>query len=476
MTSSSHYRRTRIVATLGPASSSPEMILSLAQAGVNVFRLNFSHGAHEDHGERHAAIRAAEEKVGHPLAILADLQGPKLRVGVFENGPVILEEGKPFRLDLDRTPGTVSRVCLPHPEIISAAKPGSHLLLDDGKLKLRVVKTGEGFLETVVVVGGKLSERKGVNVPDVTLPIPALTEKDRRDFDFALSLGVDFVALSFVQRPEDVQEAREIAAGRAAIVTKLEKPQAMDDLAAIVHLSDAIMVARGDLGVELPPEEVPVAQKRAIAEARKQCRPVIVATQMLESMIESPTPTRAEVSDVSNAVYDGADAVMLSAESAAGKYPVEAVSMMVRIAERVEQDTEWRLRMDRLRPAPDETVQSAIVQAAWQVSRTLHAGAIACRTRSGAGAMRLSRERPHCPIIALTPELWVARRLCVVWGVFPHLINSEQSTQGIEPLAGPVAELARNMGFCETGDRVLILAGLPSGHSGSTNTLRVITA
>ncbi|MBS1102087.1 pyruvate kinase [Gluconobacter sp. Dm-62] len=476
MTSSSHHRRTRIVATLGPASSSPEMILSLAQAGVNVFRLNFSHGAHEDHGERHAAIRAAEEKVGHPLAILADLQGPKLRVGVFENGPVILEEGKPFRLDLDRTPGTISRVCLPHPEIISAAKAGSHLLLDDGKLKLRVVNVGEGFLETVVIVGGKLSERKGVNVPDVTLPIPALTEKDRRDFDFALSLGVDFVALSFVQRPEDVREAREIAAGRAAIVTKLEKPQAMDDLAAIVHLSDAIMVARGDLGVELPPEEVPVAQKRAIAEARKQCRPVIVATQMLESMIESPTPTRAEVSDVSNAVYDGADAVMLSAESAAGKYPLEAVSMMVRIAERVEQDHEWRIRMDRLRPVPDETVQCAIVQAAWQVSSTLHAGAIASHTRSGGGAMRMARERPHCPIIALTPELDVARRLCVVWGTFPHVVDREQTAHGIEDLAGPAAELARSMGFCKTGDRVLVLAGLPYGHSGSTNTLRVVTA
>ncbi|EHH68279.1 pyruvate kinase [Gluconobacter morbifer] len=476
MTSSSHHRRTRIVATLGPASSSPEMIEKLAKAGVNVFRLNFSHGAHADHGERHAAIRAAEQKVGHPLAILADLQGPKLRVGVFEHGPVMLQEGQRFRLDLDNTPGTAERVCLPHPEIISAAQVGSHLLLDDGKLKVRVTDKGDGFLLTEVVVGGKLSERKGVNVPDVTLPIPALTEKDRRDFDYALSLGVDYVALSFVQRPEDVQEAREIAAGRVGIITKLEKPQAMDDLEAIVHLSDAIMVARGDLGVELPPEEVPVAQKRAIAEARKQCRPVIVATQMLESMIESPTPTRAEVSDVSNAVYDGADAVMLSAESAAGRYPLEAVSIMARIAARVEQDTEWRSRMDNLRPAREETVQCAIVQAAWLVSTTLRAKTIACRTKGGGGALRMARERPHCPILALTPDIDVARRLCVVWGTFPRVFRHEPAAHSIEDLAGPAADLARSLGFCEKGDRIVVLAGLPHGHSGSTNTLRIFDA
>ncbi|GAN93284.1 pyruvate kinase [Gluconobacter thailandicus F149-1 = NBRC 100600] len=476
MTSSSHHRRTRIVATLGPASSSPEMIRSLAEAGVNVFRLNFSHGAHEDHGERHAAIRAAETKVGRPLAILADLQGPKLRVGVFENGPVILEEGKPFRLDLDKTPGNVNRVCLPHPEIISAAKPGSHLLLDDGKLKLRVINVLAGALETEVVIGGKLSERKGVNVPDVTLPIPALTEKDRKDFDFALSLGVDFIALSFVQRPEDVEEAREIAKGRAAIVTKLEKPQAMEDLERIVRLSDAIMVARGDLGVELPPEEVPVAQKRAIAEARRQCRPVIVATQMLESMIESPTPTRAEVSDVSNAVYDGADAVMLSAESAAGRYPIEAVSIMARIASRVEQDVEWRLRMDRARPKPEGTVQDAIVQAAWQVSTALSAKTIGVRTQGGGGALRMARERPHCPILAVTPHQEVARRLCVVWGVFPQVVEKEHIAQSIEELAEPTAAMARSMQLCRVGDHVIVLAGLPYGVAGSTNTLRIITA
>ncbi|MBS1093885.1 pyruvate kinase [Gluconobacter wancherniae] len=476
MTSSLHHRRTRIVATLGPASSSREVILSLAEAGVNVFRLNFSHGSHEDHADRHAAIREAEARVGRPLGILADLQGPKLRVGVFENGPVFLKEGQSFRMDLDRTPGNETRVCLPHPEIISAAQPGSHLLLDDGKMKLRVVAVSEGVLDTKVVVGGKLSERKGVNVPDVTLPIPALTEKDRRDFDFALSLGVDFVALSFVQRPEDVQEARDIADGRAWIVTKLEKPQAMEALEPIVRLSDAIMVARGDLGVELPPEEVPVAQKRAIAEARRQCKPVIVATQMLESMIESPTPTRAEVSDVSNAVYDGADAVMLSAESAAGRYPLESVEIMARIASRVEQDDEWRARMDKVRFTPEDTIQDAIAQAAWQVSCTLQAKAIAAHTKGGRGALIMARERPHCPILALTPDINVARRLCVVWGTFPHVTEHERTAYGIEELAAPAAELAKTLHFCVKNDRVLVLAGRPYGHAGSTNTLRIVTA
>ncbi|MBR0559758.1 pyruvate kinase [Neokomagataea anthophila] len=476
MTSSLHHRRTRIVATLGPASSSPEMILSLAQAGVNVFRLNFSHGAHADHGERHAAIRAAEEKLGRPLAILADLQGPKLRVGVFENGPVFLKEGQRFRLDLDKTPGTIERVNLPHPEIISAAEVGSNLLLDDGKLKIRVIEKHDDALITEVIVGGKLSERKGVNVPDVALPIPALTEKDRKDFDFALSLGVDFVALSFVQRPEDVAEAKKIADGRAWIITKLEKPQAMDALEPIVRESDGLMVARGDLGVELPPEEVPVAQKRIITLARELGRPVIVATQMLESMIESPTPTRAEVSDVSNAVYDGADAVMLSAESAAGKYPLEAVSIMARIVARVEQDKEWRHRIDNARPKSEGTIQGAIVQAAWQVSRELHTKAIAAHTRSGRGALIMARERPASPILVLTPDLTVARRLCVVWGTFPHVVERDRQAHGIEDLAVPAAELALSNGFCVKGDHVLVLAGLPYGHSGSTNTLRVIKA
>ncbi|QHI95421.1 pyruvate kinase [Aristophania vespae] len=473
MTKNMHHRRTKIVATLGPASSSPEMILTLARAGVNVFRLNFSHGSHEEHAARHKAIREAEKVVGHPIAILADLQGPKLRVGVFAAGPIMLKQGQRFRLDLDRTPGDQNRVCLPHPEIIQAVDVDHRLLLDDGKLALKVISKTIDSLETEVLVGGKLSERKGVNVPDVILPIPALTEKDRADFDYALSLGVDLVALSFVQKPEDVKEAQEIAKGRAWIVTKLEKPQAVDALEEIIHHSDALMVARGDLGVELPAEEVPVTQKRAIAEARRQGRPVIVATQMLESMIESPTPTRAEVSDVANAVYDGTDAVMLSAESAAGSYPQEAVEMMVRIVSRVERDPHWRARMDKMRPQTEHTIQGSLAQAAWDVGHSLNAAALAVHSRSGRGVITVARERPHNPVVSLTNET-VARRLGLVWGVYPVVINMSDEAMGIEDLDGPTAAIVKDNHMAKEGEHVILLAGLPFGHAGSTNTLRVI--
>lgn len=473
MTANIHHRRTKIVATLGPASSSAEMILTLAKAGVNVFRLNFSHGSHEEHKARYQAIRAAEKTLGRPIAVLADLQGPKLRVGVFKNGPVMLKKGGRFRLDLDRTPGDEKRVCLPHPEIIAAVDVGHRLLLDDGKLALKVVsKTGDA-LQTEILVSGKLSERKGVNVPDVILPIPALTEKDRKDFDYALSLGVDIVALSFVQKPQDVKEARDIAKGRAWIVTKLEKPQAVDCLEEIIRLSDALMVARGDLGVELPAEDVPVTQKHAISEARRQGRPVIVATQMLESMIESPAPTRAEVSDVANAVYDGADAVMLSAESAAGSYPQIAVETMARIVARIEQDAEWRTRMDRLRPVAEKTIQGALAQAACDVGHILKAAALAVHTQTGRGALAVSRERPHNPVLALTEEM-TARRLCVAWGVFPKIVDHVQATHGIEELAGPAAELTQESGFAKSGDHIVLLACLPHGVSRTSNTLRVV--
>ncbi|MDF7674524.1 pyruvate kinase [Acetobacteraceae bacterium ESL0709] len=473
MTDIAHDRRTKIVATLGPASSSPEMILSLAKAGVNVFRLNFSHGSHEDHAARHKAIRDAEKTVGHPLAVLADLQGPKLRVGVFANGPVLLKQGQRFRLDLDETPGDEKRVCLPHPEIIQAVDLGHRLLLDDGKLALKVLSKTADSLETEVLVGGKLSERKGVNVPDVILPIPALTEKDRNDFAYALSLGVDLVALSFVQKPEDVKEAKAIAKGRAWIVTKLEKPQAVDCLDEVIRHSDALMVARGDLGVELPAEEVPVTQKRAISEARRLGRPVIVATQMLESMIESPTPTRAEVSDVANAVYDGTDAVMLSAESAAGRYPLEAVKMMARIVTRVEHDPQWRSRMDKMRPPVEHTIQGSLAQSCWDVGHALNAAALAVHSRSGRGVITVARERPYNPVVSLSDET-VARRLCVVWGVSPAVTYMTDEAMGIEDLDGPVAKIMRERKLAQEGQHVIILAGLPFGRAGSTNTLRVI--
>ncbi len=350
------YRQTKIVATLGPASAGPEMIARLFHIGADVFRLNFSHGTHADHAANIAAVRALEAGVGRPIGLLADVQGPKLRVGRFAGGRVHLSTGQAFTFDQDPTPGNARRVQLPHPEILSAATGGTTLLLDDGKLRLRVERARGGHLECEVLTGGALSDRKGVNVPDVVLHIPALTEKDRQDLDFALEQGVDFVGLSFVQRPEDVAEARAIANGRAWIVAKIEKPQALDQLDAIVALADAVMVARGDLGVELPPEEVPLAQKRIVRAARAAGRPVIVATQMLESMISAPAPTRAEASDVAGAVFDGADAVMLSGETAAGQYPAEAVAMMDRIVTRVEADPGWRQVMDAGRPEPDGSV------------------------------------------------------------------------------------------------------------------------
>ncbi|CAI9122050.1 pyruvate kinase [Brytella acorum] len=470
----SSVRRTKIVATLGPASSSREMIRTLALAGANVFRLNFSHGSHDDHAERHATIRDIEAELDRPIAILADMQGPKLRVGTFANGRITLQKGEHFRLDLDRTPGDNARVCLPHPEILAAAQPGSSLLLDDGKLRLKVLSKSDSHLDTEVMVGGPLSDRKGVNVPDVVLPIPALTAKDRKDLAFALSLGVEYIALSFVQRPEDVQEARDLVDGAAWIMTKLEKPKAMDALTEIVALSDAVMVARGDLGVELPPEEVPLAQKRAIREARRQGKPVVVATQMLESMITSPSPTRAEVSDVSNAVFDGADAVMLSAESAAGDYPKEAVEIMARVVRRVENDPEWRARFDVLRPEHDGSTAGAVAEAGWLLAQAVSASAIVAYSATGQGARRIARERPTCPVLALTPDDDVARRLCLLWGVRAQSVGQEIPIFGVEGLVDQAVELARREDFAQTGDKIVLMAGLPFGERGSTNTLRVI--
>ncbi|GBQ52764.1 pyruvate kinase [Acidomonas methanolica] len=468
-------RRTKIVATLGPASSSAEMIRALAVNGADVFRFNFSHGSHEDHAARYAVVRDIEAELGRPLAILADLQGPKLRVGRFAEGRVTLMPGAAFRLDLDPAPGTVERVMLPHPEIIEAVEAGSVLLLDDGKLRLKVTACGADYLDTEVVVGGVLSDRKGVNVPDVVLPIPALTEKDRVDFAFALQLGVDYVALSFVQRPDDVREARRIANGAAAILVKIEKPQAMQDLEEIVALSDAVMVARGDLGVELPSEEVPIAQKRVIREARRQGRPVVVATQMLESMITLPTPTRAEVSDVSTAIFDGADAVMLSAESAAGAYPREAVEMLARVARRIESDAEWRAGLHQVALEHDGSTGAAIAEAAWTVAQAVSASAVVTYTQTGQGALRLSRERPYSPILALTPDDFVARRLCLAWGVRAQSVGQEMPVFGVEGLVDQASEIAQAEGFAYKGGRIVLMAGLPFGQRGSTNTLRVVS-
>ena len=463
-------RRTKIIATLGPASSTAEVLLRLLYAGADVFRLNFSHGTHDDHAKLFAIIRDLERQVGHPIGILADVQGPKLRVGRFGGGRVQLQTGHPFRLDLNPTPGDVRRVNLPHPEIIAAASIGTSLLLDDGKLRLRVTHVREDHLETEVAVGGALSDRKGVNVPDMVLPIPALTKKDREDLAFALEHGADYIGLSFVQRPEDVEEAREIARGRAWIMTKLEKPQALDNLDAILRLSDAVMVARGDLGVELPPEEVPLAQKRIVRAARALGKPVVVATQMLESMISSPSPTRAEASDVATAVFDGVDAVMLSAETAAGQYPFEAVNIMDRIVARVEKDPGWRAIIEASRPEPEHSTADAMAAAARQVAHTIGAGAICAFTESGGTALRIARERPEAPVIGLTVSTETARRLAVVWGV--HAVVTPVTHSMTETVAKAV-RVAMTEGFAVPGENVVVIAGMPFGQAGTTNALRV---
>ena len=464
------HRRTKIVATLGPSSSSPEVIARLFHAGADVFRLNFSHGSHEDHAARIAIIRDLERKTGRPIGILADVQGPKLRVGRFGGGRVHLQTGQKFVLDLNPTPGNAGRVNLPHPEIIGAAQIGTSLLLDDGKLRLRVEKVRPDHLETQVVVGGALSDRKGVNVPDVVLPIPALTEKDRADLDFVLAQGVEYIGLSFVQRPEDVAETKAIADGRAWIMVKMEKPQAVENLDAIMALTDCVMVARGDLGVELPPEEVPLVQKRIVQAARVAGKPVVVATQMLESMISAPAPTRAEASDVATAVFDGADAVMLSAETAAGQYPFEAVNMMDRIVARVEQDPGWRTLTDLARPAPQPTSAGAIATAGRQVAHTIGAQAIAAFTATGSTALRVARERPSCPILGLTPEERTSRRLAVVWGVHPVVVSELHSMTETVTRA---TRAAVQEGFVKSGDEVVVIAGVPFGTPGTTNALRV---
>ncbi len=463
-------RRTKIIATLGPASGTPEILARLFQAGADVFRLNFSHGSHEDHARRFAMIRELEEKFDRPIGILCDVQGPKLRVGRFAGGRVHLQNGQAFRMDLNATPGSAQRVNLPHPEIIEAASIGATLLLDDGKLRLRVTRKLPDALETEVVVGGPLSDNKGVNVPDVVLPIPALTEKDRADLEFACQHGANYIGLSFVQRPEDVAEAKELIAGRAWTMVKLEKPQALDNLEAIMALTDTVMVARGDLGVELPPEEVPLAQKRIVRLARQLGKPVVVATQMLESMISAPAPTRAEASDVATAVFDGADAVMLSGETAAGQFPYEAVNMMDRIVARVEQDSGWRSMIDTSRGAPQATTAGAIAAAARQVGHTLGAKTIVAFTASGSTALHVARERPDSPIIGLTPNLDTARRMAVVWGVHAVVTPDVHSMGEAVTRAERVSKIE---GFTTAGDDIVVTAGVPFGQAGTTNALRV---
>ncbi|QUJ78046.1 pyruvate kinase [Sulfitobacter albidus] len=463
-------RNVKIVATLGPASETVEMIESLHRTGADVFRLNMSHGSHEEIAAKHAAIRDVEARTGSTIAILADLQGPKLRVGVFANGSEELAPGAAFRLDLDRAEGDATRVCLPHPEIFAALKPGAHLLVNDGKIELVVKDCAGDFAECEVVTGGTISNRKGVNVPDVVLPLAALSDKDRADLEFVCELGVDWLALSFVQRPEDVTEARELAKGRAAILSKIEKPTALEHFDDILEVSDGIMVARGDLGVELPVSSVPPIQKRLVRKCRSVGKPVIVATQMLESMIESPMPTRAEVSDVATAIYEGADAVMLSAESAAGSYPLEAVSTMDSVAREVEVDPTYTQIIESSRTPARSSIADAIVSAAREIAETTDVKAICCFTQSGTTALLIARERPRVPIIALTPLEGTARRLALSWGV-----NCVQTgaLDRFKKAVVSAARAAREEGFATEADFVVVTAGVPFNVPGSTNILRV---
>ncbi|WP_411288056.1 pyruvate kinase [Phenylobacterium sp.] len=462
-------RRARIVATLGPASRKPSQVRELAQAGVDVFRVNFSHGAHADHARTIAAVRQAEAAIGRPLAVLADLQGPKLRLGEFADGMIRLKAGHSLRLDLDRTAGDAARIGVPHPEVFAALGIGAMVLLDDGKVRLRVTRCGPDFAETVVEAGEQLSDHKGLNLPGLAIPIPALTGKDRKDLAFALNEGVDWVALSFVQRASDMAELRALVQGRAGVLAKIEKPAALDCLDEILDLSEAIMVARGDLGVELAPEDVPVVQKQLVRAARQRGLPVIVATQMLESMTHSPTPTRAEASDVAGAVYEGADALMLSAESAVGDYPLETVTMMDRIITRVEQDPRWPELMRAEYPV-DDADADALVAAARRAAEAASTACLVAFTTTGQTALRLCRERPLQPTLALTPNLATARRLALAWGVEPRVVPDLSDP---EDLARVALEQAVETGLAGPAQRVLILAGLPMGSPGAANILRL---
>jgi pyruvate kinase len=464
-------RKAKIVATLGPATPDRAGIEALFRAGVDVFRLNFSHGSHADHQTRARILRDLERDSGRPISILLDLQGPKLRIGTFGQGPIQLQAGQPFELDLQREqPGDEARVALPHPEIFAALTVGSDLLLDDGRVRLRVERCDERSATTRVITGGPLSDRKGVNVPDVVLPLSALTEKDRADLEFGLKLDVDWVALSFVQRPEDIEEVKALVAGRAGVIAKLEKPAAILQLDAIVEASDAIMVARGDLGVEMPAEQVPSIQKRIVRECRRRGRPVIVATQMLDSMVAAPVPTRAEASDVATAIYDGADAVMLSAESASGLYPVEAVSIMDRIICQTETDPYYRDAIETARTAPGRNATDAIGCAMRNIAGVMQAAATVAYTTTGHSALHMARERPLAPILGMTPRLATARRLALVWGVHALLTHD---VADVTEMTDYACRAAQQEGFAASGDTIVISAGLPFGTPGATNLLRI---
>ncbi len=464
-------RRAKIVATLGPASSTAEQIETLFRAGVDVFRLNFSHGTQDDHAERYRFIRELEAKVDHPISVLQDLQGPKIRIGALVGGAVELAPGATVRFVLDDRTGDASSIPLPHPPIFEAIAPGHQLLLDDGRRRVEVIGVDKTAIDAKVIYGGTLTDRKGVNLPDTLLPLSPLTDKDHADLRFGLELGVDWVALSFVQQPGDILEARDIVGERAGIMAKIEKPMALKSIDSIIALCDAIMVARGDLGVETPPEEVPGRQKELIRSCRLAGKPVIVATQMLESMMQAAMPTRAEASDIATAIYDGTDAVMLSGESAAGQYPVEAVSVMDRIIKTTEHHKDYRSIVTALEPTVEPTVHHAVSAAAAEVAGTIGAAAIVAFTSSGATASRIARMRPDVPILALTPSEQIMRQLVLTWGAHPVRARAIDSYQDMSEQA---ANHALTEKLANKGDRLVVVAGVPFGVAGSTNNLRVL--
>jgi pyruvate kinase len=464
-------RKVKILATLGPASSDEAMIEKLHLAGADLFRINMSHASHDVMRDLIARIRSVEARVGRPIGILADLQGPKLRVGKFADTKVTLTSGQTFTLDNNPEPGDVNRVFLPHPEILKSVKPGDRLLIDDGKLMLRAEKCDGTSIVTTVISGTSISDRKGISLPDTLLAVGVLTDKDRVDLDAVLATNeVDWVALSFVQRPEDLVEVRNISGGKVGLMSKIEKPQAIERIDEIIALSDALMVARGDLGVEMPLETVPGLQKQLIRSCRRAGKPVVVATQMLESMITSPVPTRAEVSDVATAVFEGADAVMLSAESASGVYPVEAVSTMASVASTVEQDPHYSGIIYAQRAQPEATGADAISLAARQIAETLQLSAIVTYTSSGTTGLRAARERPQVPILALSPKIQTARRLSVVWGL--HCVVTSDATD-LDDMVNRACRITVSEQFANPGDRIIISAGVPLGTPGSTNMVRI---
>ena len=464
-------RKVKILATLGPASSTPQMLCSLVLAGADAFRINMSHGSDSEKAELVKAIRALESELRRPITVLFDLQGPKLRVGSFESGSAEVAKGERFILDRDSALGGTERAELPHPELFEAIGKGDRLFIDDGRVRLKVLEAQDERIVTEVMVGGTLSDHKGVNVPDVVVPIPALTEKDRADLQFALEQKADWIALSFVQRPEDVAEARELIGEKAALMAKIEKPAAIHRLSDIIALSDGVMVARGDLGVELPPEDVPPLQNKIVATARQFGKPVVVATQMLESMVNSPSPTRAEVSDVATAIYDGADAIMLSAESATGDHPCESVQMMDRIANSVERDPVYPGRIHFTETKLEPTTADAIAASARQIADTISARAMLCYTSSGSTARRIARERPAVPLLAMSHSRITARRLGILWGV--HAVHTRDVTS-FEEMVEKAKRMALRHNMAAGGDRLVIMAGVPFGTPGSTNVIHVV--